>query len=151
VTSLFDKFRKKPEAEPAAFPGAPPPEQKKSTRGLNIRVLVMPLLITGVAVLVAAAAITYFQFALQGHERRDAQIHGRADRIADHLAGRLRGYTDVIAAAGRSPAVVAAMTANDPLRWRNTPPACASCSLRCCVYALSPGATNVWTRMPCRP
>lgn len=115
MKSLFDKFRKKPEAEPAAFTGAPAPEQQKPARGLNIRVLVMPLLITGVAVLVATAAVTYFQFALQGQERRDAQIHGRADRIADHLAGRLRGYTDVIAASGRSPALAAAMTANDPI------------------------------------
>ncbi|GEM_PF-1357518 len=112
MTSLFDKFRKKPAAEPAPFPGAEP-EQKKPTRGLNVRVMVMPLLVVALVVLIVVAALTYLQFALLGQERRDALTHGQADRMADHLAGRLQGYTDVIAATGRAPAVVAAMAAGD--------------------------------------
>lgn len=112
MKSLFDKFRKNTDEEVAPVLGAAQ-EHKKPTRGLNVRVLVMPLLVTGMAVMIVVAALTYFQFALVGQERRDALTQGRADRIADHLAGRLQGYTDVIAATGRAPVVVAAMAAGD--------------------------------------
>lgn len=112
MKSLFDKFRKNTDEEAVPVPGAAQ-EHKKPTRGLNVRVLVMPLLVTGMAVMIVVAALTYFQFALVGQERRDALTQGRADRIADHLAGRLQGYTDVIAATGRAPVVVAAMAAGD--------------------------------------
>lgn len=113
MKSLFNKFRKDADAEGPVPPTGMGQEQKKHARGLNIRVLVLPLLVTGVAVLVVVAALTYFQFALVGQERRDALTHGRADRIADHVAGRLQGYTDVIAATGRTPAVAAALATGD--------------------------------------
>lgn len=113
MKSLFKKFRKDTDEDVVPVPAGVAQEPKKPTRGLNVRVLVMPLLVTGMAVMIVVAALTYFQFALVGQERRDALTHGRADRIADHLAGRLQGYTDVIAATGRAPAVVAALATGD--------------------------------------
>lgn len=111
MKSFFSKFRKDTDEDGLA--GDAGPEQKKPSRGLNVRVLVIPLLLTSLATLAVVAVLTYFQFALQGQERRDALTHARADRMADYLAGRLQGYTDVIAATGRAPVVVAAMAAGD--------------------------------------
>ncbi|WP_127474560.1 hypothetical protein [Sulfurivermis fontis] len=112
MKSLFSKFRKNSDEEPAPAAAAAP-EQKKPSRGLTIRVLVMPLLLTSLITLVVVAALVYLQFSLVGLERRDAITHAETDRLAAVLAGRLRGYTDVIAAAGRAPAVVAALKAGD--------------------------------------
>lgn len=112
MKSPFAKFRKNAAEEAHVALGAAP-EEKKTSRGLNVRVLVMPLLVTSLVTLIVVAALTYFQFALVGQERRDALTHAQADRMADYLAGRLQGYTDVIAATGRAPAVVAAMAAGD--------------------------------------
>lgn len=112
MKSLFSKFRKDSHEE-AALAAAAAPGQKKSSRGLNIRVLVMPLLLTSLVTVVVLAVLVYLQFALVGLERRDAITHAEADRMAGVLAGRLRGYTDVIAAAGHTPAIVAALTAGD--------------------------------------
>lgn len=116
MKALFDKFRRKDaeDAGPVFHPGfgeAPP--EKKPARGLDIRALVMPLLVTSLATLLIAAALIYVQFARVAEGQAEAVGQAEADRMADRLAGRLQGYTDVIAAAGTAPAVVAAMAAGD--------------------------------------
>lgn len=112
MKSLFDRLRKDTAEEASPSPGVTQ-AQKKPARGLNMRVLVTPLLLTSLAVLSVVGALIYLQFILVGQEHREALTHAQAGRMADALAGRLQGYTDIIAATGRAPAVVAAMEAGD--------------------------------------
>ncbi|GAB4296771.1 MAG: hypothetical protein Kow0096_14420 [Thiohalomonadaceae bacterium] len=112
MKSLFSKFRKD-SGEEVTLAATAVPGQEKHSRGLNVRVLVTPLLLTCLATLIVVAALVYLQFSLVGQDRRDAITRAEADRLAGLLAGRLQGYTDVIAATGRAPAIVAAMTDGD--------------------------------------
>lgn len=112
MKALFDKFRRRDDDD-VSPPFGEPQARKKPARGLDIRALVMPLLVTSLATLLVVAALIYVQFTHVVQVQSEAVGQAEADRMAGRLAGRLQGYTDVIAAAGRAPAVVAAMAAGD--------------------------------------
>ncbi len=114
MKSLLKRFRKQPEptADYSVLSGTKP-EAPKTGGGLTIRLMVLPLFSVTLAIVLLAAIASYIQFDLQARSevaRRDQAV---ATGAASRLAGRLQGYTDVMAAIGKAPALAAALSAGN--------------------------------------
>lgn len=90
-----------------------PPAASHAAGGLRLALLVAPLFFVSAAVMVVVAVITYLQFLASGRSQQEAVFTAQAAQMAAHLAGRVQGYGDVLAAAAQQPALVTAVQAGD--------------------------------------
>lgn len=109
MKSLLNKLRKRPADGPASGVAA----AAKESLGLSIRRMTLLAFLLAAVVLAVAAGFTYLQFVLLGNSKTDALRKAQAATLAARLGSRIEGYADIVAAAGRSPALAAALGDND--------------------------------------